>query len=232
VYARVLVAYDGSLRSRTALPTAELAAGAFGCPVQLVHIPAAEDPPAFPQETGVLVVNADAPATGLIEQVRATDPLGLLWMSTRGRGPIGELVFGSVAAQVVRNLQAPLLVVGPNVPSALATAWRRMLVCLDGSDTAAAIVPVVRDWALALRLQVHLLHIAYPLGDPRQGELRIPEEEQAGLIVTAVVRHDAVIVPSGNTRIRADDVLLITAQRDRAALERLTAWARGEQRKN
>jgi hypothetical protein len=38
------------------------------------------------------------------------------------------------------------------------------------------------------------------------------------------------MVPNGNTRIRTDDVLLITAQRDRAALERLTAWARGERR--
>jgi nucleotide-binding universal stress UspA family protein len=179
VYPRVLVAYDGSERSRTALPTAELAAGAFGCPLQLVHVPVAEDPPSFPQEPEALVVDADTPAAGLIEQVRATDPVGLLCMSSRGRGPIGELVFGSVAAQVVRNLQAPLLILGPNVAPVAGDAWRRMLVCLDGSQTAAAIVPVVRDWALTLRLQVHLLHIAYPLGDPRAGELRIPEEEQA-----------------------------------------------------
>jgi potassium/hydrogen antiporter len=51
-----------------------------------------------------------------------------------------------------------------------------------------------------------------------------------GTIITAVVRDDRVLVPNGNTRIRTDDVLLITAQRDRAALERLTAWARGERR--
>jgi potassium/hydrogen antiporter len=65
------------------------------------------------------------------------------------------------------------------------------------------------------------------LAGRRLAEVDVPP----GAIVTAVVRHDAVIVPSGNTRIHADDVLLITAQRDRAALERLTAWARGEQRK-
>ncbi len=49
-----------------------------------------------------------------------------------------------------------------------------------------------------------------------------------GSIVTAVVRHDEVIVPRGDTQIRAEDVLLITTQRDGDALRRLTAWARGE----
>lgn len=58
----------------------------------------------------------------------------------------------------------------------------------------------------------------------RLADVAVPE----GSIVTAVVRDDAVIVPSGSTEIRHDDVLLITTQRDRAALQRLTAWARGE----
>jgi potassium/hydrogen antiporter len=64
------------------------------------------------------------------------------------------------------------------------------------------------------------------LVDRRIREVGVPP----GTIITAVVRDDRVVVPNGNTRIRADDVLLITAQRDRAALERLTAWARGERR--
>ncbi len=58
----------------------------------------------------------------------------------------------------------------------------------------------------------------------RLSELAIPD----GSIVTAVVRNDEVIVPKGDTEIRVDDVLLITTQRDRTALQRLTAWARGE----
>ena len=58
----------------------------------------------------------------------------------------------------------------------------------------------------------------------RLAELAIPD----GSIVTAVVRDNQVIVPKGDIEIRADDVLLITTQRDRTALQRLTAWARGE----
>jgi potassium/hydrogen antiporter len=55
-------------------------------------------------------------------------------------------------------------------------------------------------------------------------ELRTPP----GSVITAVIRGDRVIVPDGATRLRADDVLLIAAQRDRAEVERITAWARGE----
>jgi cell volume regulation protein A len=49
-----------------------------------------------------------------------------------------------------------------------------------------------------------------------------------GALVTAIVRDERVLVPSGDTQLLAGDVLLITAQRDRAALARLTAWAQGE----
>ena len=58
----------------------------------------------------------------------------------------------------------------------------------------------------------------------RLGAADIP----AGSIVTAIVRHETVIVPSGETPIEIGDILPITTQRDREALQRLTAWARGE----
>jgi potassium/hydrogen antiporter len=56
------------------------------------------------------------------------------------------------------------------------------------------------------------------------GDIEVP----AGAVVTAVVRHETVIVPDGGTRIEPRDVLLIATPRDRDASERLTAWARGE----
>ena len=47
-------------------------------------------------------------------------------------------------------------------------------------------------------------------------------------IITAIIRHETVLVPSGETTIEVGDVLLVTAQREPDALQRLTAWARGE----
>lgn len=49
-----------------------------------------------------------------------------------------------------------------------------------------------------------------------------------GAIVTAVIRNDHVLVPSGSTTIEVDDVLLVTTERRPTTPEELTAWARGE----
>ncbi len=50
-------------------------------------------------------------------------------------------------------------------------------------------------------------------------------------LVTALIRDNRILVPRGDTRVHAGDVLLLTTQRDGDALTRLTAWARGESRR-
>ena len=47
-------------------------------------------------------------------------------------------------------------------------------------------------------------------------------------LVAAVIRDDRVLVPQGDTRVLAGDVLLLTTRRRDDALAELTAWARGE----
>lgn len=189
VYARVVVGADGSDRSLTAQPVGEAAAAAFNCPIELLHVPADEDPPGL-DTTGMTVRPAPDPATGLIDHATETDPPGLLCLSTRGRGAVGELVFGSVTAHVIRTLHAPLLTVGPSV-TPTRRPWKRLVVCLDGSTTAASILPVVREWATELDLEVHLLHITYPLGDPRAGDIQIPAETR---VVTGQLRAAAQLL--------------------------------------
>ncbi len=169
-YARVILGYDGSARSLSAAAWARAASEAFGCPLQAVRVGGGshdEAEPAHDLEV-VQIDDADSPASGLILQVRATTPPGLLCLSTRGRGTIGELVLGSVAGEVVRELGRPLLVTGPNI-APINRRWRRLLVCLDGSTTADSILPVVREWALVLHLQVLLVHVAYPSAGPHLG---------------------------------------------------------------
>jgi len=189
VYTRIVVGTDGSARSLTAQPAGEAASAAFECPLELLHVPAAEDPPQL-DTTGITVRPAANPATGLIDLATETDPPGLLCLSTRGRGAVGDLVFGSVTAQVIRNLHAPLLIVGPSFASK-ERPWKRLVVCLDGSATAASILPVVRDWATKLHLEVHLLHVAYPLGDPRIGDMQVPEETR---VATGQLRSSAQVL--------------------------------------
>lgn len=76
-------------------------------------------------------------------------------------------MFGSVAATVLRGLGKPLVLTGPAVLRPVsADRPRRMVVCLDGSTTAATILPVAHRWAKALALELLLLHVQHPPDDP------------------------------------------------------------------
>lgn len=169
-FARVILGYDGSARSLGAADGARAAADAFHRPLLAVRVDDGSDDEAVPVDDLEVVQldGADAPATGLIHQVRATTPPGLLCLATRGRGALGELLLGSVASQVVRELGQPLLVTGPAI-APIERPWQRLLVCLDGSATADSILPTARQWARALGLQVLLVHVAYPSAGPYLG---------------------------------------------------------------
>ena len=177
MYARVIVGTDGSQRALRAVPVGTRVAAAFGCPLELVHVPAAEDRDGL-DNGGAQVVPGTDPAGALVTLAAETDPSGLLCLSSRGRSALGEVVFGSVTAQVLRTLHAPLLVTGPALVEPH-ERWRRLLVCLDGSDTSATILPVATAWAHRLDLEVRLLHVAYPYGEAPAGEFGLAEEERA-----------------------------------------------------
>lgn len=237
MYARVIVGTDGSQRARSAVPIATHAAVAFGCPVEVVHVRAEEDPPGLNRD-GARSITAGDPASGLLALAKETDPPGLLCLATRGRSSLGEAVFGSVASQVVRHLHAPMLVVGPHVPEPV-RPWQRIIVCLDGSDTAAEILPAASAWARHLDLDVELLHVAYPLGDPRSGDFSIPEEErvaaeqvhaaaqvlrQAGLRARgSVVEHANLAEGVATSAARGASALIALATHGRTGLARLVA---------
>lgn len=175
MYARVIVGTDGSQRALRAVPVGTHLAAGFGCPVELVHVPAADDPQGL-ELAGARVVHGEDPARTLVGLAAETDPAGLLCLSSRGRSALGEVVFGSVAARVLRTSHAPLLVAGPSLEPPH-PRWQRLLVCLDGSDTSASILPAVSAWARHLDLDVDLLHVGYPTEDGHPGDFEVPEVE-------------------------------------------------------
>jgi nucleotide-binding universal stress UspA family protein len=74
-----------------------------------------------------------------------SEPGNLLCMATHARGPAAELALGSVSADVVRCCTRPVLLVGPHCGPA-PTAYKSLIVALDGSQLAEAILPVVTRW--------------------------------------------------------------------------------------
>lgn len=103
-----------------------------------------------------------------VEIVRAAEDLdvGLTAMATHGRSGVSRLLRGSVAERVLRESTRPLLLANPSV---LAEAGgplriRRILVPVDGSEEAGAILPLVTDVARCFESEVLLLRVEYALG--------------------------------------------------------------------
>lgn len=202
VYDRIIVPIDGALRALAPLPHAETLSHSWGCPLEVVHVAIPDDPPAEAEPDGhdVRRIHSQDPAGALREEALSTDPPSLLCMASRGRTAVGELLFGTVTGQIIRTLHRPLVVTGPELLARRTPAdIRRLLVCLDGSTTSAAILPVARSWASELDLEVVLLHVAYPAGDPTAGQVSVPEEVR---VVTGELKRTAAELADAGIDVR------------------------------
>src|SRR5581483_5251101 len=70
----------------------------------------------------------------------AAGPGGILCLETRARGPLTAVVFGSVAAEVLRKTARPVVLVGPAAKPDPSLGV--LEVCIDGPDAATALEPV------------------------------------------------------------------------------------------
>ncbi len=88
----------------------------------------------------------------------------LILMSTHGRGGLGRWLYGSVADQVLRQAEVPVLLVS----AACELAWppggpRHLLVPLDGSPLAEEALGLARELAAALGVGLTLTQVIQPL---------------------------------------------------------------------
>jgi nucleotide-binding universal stress UspA family protein len=86
----------------------------------------------------------------------ANGPPDFIAMATNSRGVIGRALLGSVADRVLRSTHTPLLLVHPNgtTPD---TGLHRLVVALDGSKLAEAILPYAQEVARRLAMPMHLV---------------------------------------------------------------------------
>lgn len=179
MYQRVVVAFDGSGRSLAVVAHARQVADAWRSPVELVHVKKAGQPPPDVREGMPRLVTVDREdAVGTLVATGEEDGT-LLCMATRGRSAVADALFGGVARQVLRRLHAPVLVGGPRLTEPARPSVRRILLALDGSPAAAAILPVVRSWAMSLSVEVVVVHVVYPPGAPGSGPHTLPVETRA-----------------------------------------------------
>ena len=117
----------------------------------------------------------DEPTTAIVEAA-ARDKADLIAMATHGRSGLSRLLLGSVAEAVERSSQVPVLLLRGQ------SAWKpwatgKILVPLDGSETAEAILPVVERLAGPRDLTVSLLEVVVPFPSAAHAELASHADE-------------------------------------------------------
>lgn len=106
-------------------------------------------------ETHVLV----GPVAPMIERFATEHGVGLVALRTSAREGLAYLLFGSTASEILAGTRVPLLALGPSVaPRTETPAIGRILVPLDGSEIATAVLPIVVALAKGLGAAVTLFH--------------------------------------------------------------------------
>lgn len=101
--------------------------------------------------TEVVRLGGESVADALLDHLVRSDP-DLVVLESHGRSPLGELVLGSVSADLVRASSAPTMLVGPGC--APVVELRRFTVAVDGSPDSLGALDV--GAALARRFGIHL----------------------------------------------------------------------------
>lgn len=86
-------------------------------------------------------------------------------MSTHGRSPIGRLLMGSVASEVVKKAQLPVLLARPHVQCS-SRPLRRILVGVEGLATPQDLLETVKVLAGGSKAEIILFHAVAAVQDP------------------------------------------------------------------
>jgi nucleotide-binding universal stress UspA family protein len=255
MYRRTLVPLDGSPLAEHALPHAIALARATGGGLHLVRVTGARRASAgdLSPEEGYLagvarrVRDAGIGATialragDAVDEIvaEAADGADLIAMATHGRGGLGRVLFGSVAAAVLSRSTVPVLLVRAWLPAAQAVALGPaplILVPLDGSAYAEAALPPAAALARALDGRLLLLRVVPPetpataplllsSGELDAGQLRLLQEArdghlaEAGVYLDQVVSRLAALGHSAEREVRAGPVAatIVAAKREHGA---------------
>jgi nucleotide-binding universal stress UspA family protein len=132
-----------------------------------------------------------APAGDAIcEEARRVDA-DLIVMSTHGRSALGRLWLGSVSHHVIRHAGLPVLLVNPHRAHKVLEprSGAGILVALDLSKFAEAVLEPVQELAGLLEAHITLLHVVEPNYHPVEPPAPYPLEQDE--MVTEVRRADA-----------------------------------------
>ncbi|HEX7096094.1 MAG TPA: universal stress protein [Acidimicrobiales bacterium] len=173
MYAQVIVPLDGSeFASRALTPAARIAAASDSPLLVVSYAPSRLELPDLQKtveaqvekagctDATVKVSTSGRPGFAIAEEVEKS-PGSLICMSSLGRSRTGAML-GSVAESVLRQVTIPLVLVGPRAEVERFTLDGPIVVCVDGSPTSEAILPIVTSWAIVYGLDVRVVTVLPP----------------------------------------------------------------------
>jgi nucleotide-binding universal stress UspA family protein len=195
----IVVPLDGSDLARSALPVGEQLARALGSRVTLLtsgwgstveELEAALSAEAAQLDvaTDISVVPDTVPATAIAKAVEGTEDAVV--MATHGRSGLGKALLGSVAEDVLKATERPVLLLGPSATPGPGITGGVMILATDGSTTSGAILPRAARWAAALGHSVHVVSVVRS-PDEQTPALQAHLDEAVAAFVAAGVPVDA-----------------------------------------
>jgi nucleotide-binding universal stress UspA family protein len=119
----------------------------------------------WPATVDILVT--DEPAAAIID-FTARHAGALICVPTHGRTAVGELVLGSMTADVLSGHRGPTIVVGPRV-EAEPKLWRGLLVCIDEFAIHSPLLDTAMTWQSTFGGDLELLEVTNDDRPGRQG---------------------------------------------------------------
>jgi nucleotide-binding universal stress UspA family protein len=190
-FRHVLVPLDGSERAAHALPTAYALAARFGAEVHTVSAAADVADADRLRSHARSALGGDASANDRVHVVLSEDPVAVIdrqrdeldsavvCLATRGRGRVAGTFIGSVAREVLRRSQDPIVAVGrlaerppwlvsrkSPAPLREPLSLPRLVACVDGSAPSETVLPTAAAWATALMMSLEILTVADPSPPP------------------------------------------------------------------
>ena len=187
MFKHILVPLDGSRLAETAIPVAVSLAQALSAPVTLLHIIEQDAPEEIHQDHHITqadeasryldrVAERDFPTTvkverhvhsaavkdvpgSIVEHAMTEFQPDLIVMCTHGKSAVRELLYGSIAQQVVAQGSTPLLLVKPDGGASLGFKLDKILVPLDTGPVHDASLPMTEELARAYHSEIHLVTV-------------------------------------------------------------------------
>jgi nucleotide-binding universal stress UspA family protein len=115
-------------------------------------------------QRGLDLVRAGDPAQEILG-VALEKNINLIAMATRGRSGLERFILGSVASEIVKKSQLPVLLARPDAPRPT-RAVQRILLAVEGTEASPDLLETVKSLAAGSKAEIILFHAVPPVNDP------------------------------------------------------------------